>query len=347
MNRLWISVLLGLSAAVAARAGAPPAPTRTAADNAEPSGGFLSGLLPKAFQKNPKLDFNIITEMSAEGRRMARPTTQKPAFYISQSGGMRNVGLSPEESLKGPTEENLQRMMERALGENHYLSSSGPAQPPTIVIIYQFGSHSFQPPASVGAAPAADGEAADPAGSGDVPVPEIVIRKALLDKAQLLGGAKFLKEVSEAMAEVDRIAGMERSHVTVAGGEDFGSVASMMRDPFDVLRNKGPDYERLVDELFSSSYFVVATAYDYAALVRKERKLLWRTKMTVNSLGVNMVESLPPLIASAAPYLGIETRDPVVISKRVMRGGNVEIGEAKVVEADATLPKKSPDPKKK
>lgn len=347
MNRSWIAVslaLLALPAAVRA-ADAQPAEARTAA---EPGGGGLFNfLLPKSLQKNPKLDFNIITEMTADGRRAGRPTTQKPAFYIAQSGGMHNAGIGAEESLRGPTEENLQRMITRALAANHYHLSSGAAQPPTIAVIYHFGSHSFQPPASVADASAETAEEGAPPPPVEM-IPETALRKALLERAKLIGGAKFLKEVADAMHEVDRLASMEKSFVAPTGSEGMGSVASMVRDPFDVLRNKSAEHERLVDELFSSSFFVVASAYDYAALAKGQRRLLWRTKMTVNSLGVNMVESLPPLIATAGPYLGRETPEPVVISKRIMRDGNVEIGEAVVVEGDATLSRKGPaNPKKK
>lgn len=346
MNRLLLPALLfALAPAAGHAAPAPAAATRDKAP-AEKGGGFFAALLPKSLQKNPKLDFNILTEMTPEGRRLKPPTAQNPVYYISQSGGVRHAGLNPEHDLKGPTEENLQRMVERALAEGHYHPSTNAAQPPTLVIIYHFGSHSFQPPASVASESPRAAEEEAQTGTGDVPVPEIVIRKALLDKAQLLGGAKFLKEVVDALGELDRIAGMERSHVTVAGGESTGSVASMMRDPFDTLRARSTEHERMVDELFSSSFFVIASAYDYAALVKKERRLLWRTKMTVNSLGVNMVESIPPLIASAAPYLGRETREPVLVTKRITRDGNVNVGTPVVVEADAKLPEQPPAKKK-
>lgn len=339
MNRLWLSALLALTAAPTGWAAAPGRPAASESSDSG-GGGFFNFLLPKSLQKNPKLSFNIVTEMTPEGRKLAPPTAEKPVYFFGQSGGVHHLGINPENNLKAPTTENLQRMMENALAEAHYLPTNGTtAQMPTIVVFYQFGSHSFQPPASVAPDTPPGETPPDPSTTGDVPVPEITLRKALLDRAQLLGGKKFLKDVSEAMEQTDRKAGMEAAHVAPEGGGDFmGSVASMIRDPFDELRNKSPEYERLVDELFSSSFFAVASAYDYAALAKNQRKLLWRTKMTVNSLGVNMVESLPPLVAAAAPYLGHETLEPVVITKRVNRNGNVEVGEAKVVEADVKLP---------
>jgi len=157
----------------------------------------------------------------------------------------------------------------------------------------------------------------------------------LLERAGLLGGAKFVREVADAMEQVDQKAGLQRAFVAPEGGDFMGSVGDMLPDPFDRLRTRSVEMERLVDELFSSSYFVVASAYDYAAMAKGQRLLLWRTKMTVNSLGVNMAESVPPLIASAAPYFGKEMKDPVVVTKKLQRGGRVDVGTPVVVPEPA------------
>jgi hypothetical protein len=66
-------------------------------------------------------------------------------------------------------------------------------------------------------------------------------------------------------------------------------------------------------------YFAVISAYDYAALARGERKLVWRANLTVNAQGVNLAESLPPLVLSAGPVLGRDTAEPLIVSRRVFR----------------------------
>jgi hypothetical protein len=45
-----------------------------------------------------------------------------------------------------------------------------------------------------------------------------------------------------------------------------------------------------------------------------------------------MKETLPPLIDSAAPYLGRETNGVETIFKRLSRGGNVTIGNPTVID---------------
>jgi len=70
-------------------------------------------------------------------------------------------------------------------------------------------------------------------------------------------------------------------------------------------------------------------------MTRHQRLLLWRTKMTVDASGVNMTETLPPLIASAAPFLGRDMSETMVVTKTIPREGHVEIGTPTVVDDNA------------
>ena len=115
---------------------------------------------------------------------------------------------------------------------------------------------------------------------------------------------------------------------------DFRKITS----PFHRYLQSDPRIEMLVEAAFGSCYFVVASAYDGVALANGERRLLWRTKMTVNAVGVSMREALPTLIATSAPYLGRDMKDAEVLSKRVYREGRVEIGTPTVVPEPAANP---------
>lgn len=53
--------------------------------------------------------------------------------------------------------------------------------------------------------------------------------------------------------------------------------------------------------------------------------------MTIDAQGVNMTETLTPLIASAGPYFGRPMAEMTVVSKRISRGGYVKIGTPTVV----------------
>jgi hypothetical protein len=309
-------------------AASSPGPVPEAAAKPKKTSGFVFSLLPISLQKNPKLDFNVITELTPEGRKLPVPSREKPVFFVAQASPKPyNTGVGAEHGIKSPPPQKLEQLMEKALAESGYLpSDETPARPPSIAIIYQWGSSSFQPPENIETTDA-DGNATTMEAT-----PELVIRETLMDRAQLLGGKKFAQEVAHAIMQVDQKAAMSGNPAAGGGGlGGTGTVGDMMQDPFEELRMRTPEMGRLVDELFSSSFFVVASAYDYEALAKGQRRLLWRTKMTVNSIGVNMIETVPPLIASAAPYFGRDMPDPVVITKRVSREGKVEVGAPVVV----------------
>lgn len=115
----------------------PAAAAKTAKEPKE--SGFVFSLLPKSLQRNPRLSFNIFTEMTAEGRKVRQPTPQAPAYYIAQAAGVYHGGVGAEHDLKSPPVEKLEMMMKRALAESGYLPSENATQPPTLAIIYHWG----------------------------------------------------------------------------------------------------------------------------------------------------------------------------------------------------------------
>ncbi len=51
-------------------------------------------------------------------------------------------------------------------------------------------------------------------------------------------------------------------------------------------------------------YFVIVSAYDYAALDKSQRVLLWQTRISSRATGPSMQEILPSLIAAGSDYFG-------------------------------------------
>ncbi|EDY82304.1 hypothetical protein VDG1235_1924 [Verrucomicrobiia bacterium DG1235] len=85
-------------------------------------------------------------------------------------------------------------------------------------------------------------------------------------------------------------------------------------------------------QLDRDRYFVVLMAWDNRALLEsKERKLLWSTRMSVQSVGTNFRESLPLLSIAAGEFFGRESDG---LSTRVVKRGDykVRMGELEVVE---------------
>jgi hypothetical protein len=97
----------------------------------------------------------------------------------------------------------------------------------------------------------------------------------------------------------------------------------------------GDTFRELFEDLEDSRYYVLVKAYEFRAAVEKrESKLLWITRISVATRGLDFDESLRPMLARATPYFGRPT-------KRLIRDfkGAVELGESSVIEADAAMPK--------
>ena len=91
-------------------------------------------------------------------------------------------------------------------------------------------------------------------------------------------------------------------------------------------------HERDILELSRDDrYFVIVSAYDYAAVAHHQVKLLWRAKMSTRSAGVAMDEALPALIRSGAPYFGRNLDEPQYLDTPEVPAGHVAIGEPKVL----------------
>lgn len=75
-----------------------------------------------------------------------------------------------------------------------------------------------------------------------------------------------------------------------------------------------------------SRYFVVVSAYDYAAASRQDPKLLWRAKMSAYDGGISMAEALPSLLQGGAPFLGRNLGDFEYVTTSLVSGGRGEPG---------------------
>jgi hypothetical protein len=310
--------LFVLSAALAA----DQAPVAAKAPAAAPSKSqWVFSLLPKSMQKNPDLDLTVITEVTEEGKKLPPTSPEHPAYYVAQPAGFVQVGdtYGNEKSLR-PDE--VEHLLKKALAANGYLPAAPAAQPPSLVVIYFWGSHNVF-------------DSTDESRSADS-----VVRN-ILDRAALVGGDKFARELATLFRQADDLASANQTLSGAALGIDpvLGPAQMAFFDPVNLFKLRSTKNEFLVDQASDDCYYVVASAYDYAAIANKQRKLLWRTRMAVNSRGVSQGQSLPMLIASAAPYFGRDMAEPEILTRRANEE-HIVIGTPTVVELPAGAPAK-------
>lgn len=82
-------------------------------------------------------DVIVVTDMTQEGRAIARPTPESPAYYLGTSLGCR-LGSIPGDRLPDPAE--LGRFATRMLARQGYLPAQPGARDPSLYIVLQWGS---------------------------------------------------------------------------------------------------------------------------------------------------------------------------------------------------------------
>ena len=320
--------LAACALAVAQTPTPPPVTDATAPKNSQKSQWVFS-ILPKSFQKNPLVDLTVITEMTELGKKQLPASPSAPVYYLAQSSGFHQLGHPPggEHTLK--TEE-VEQVLARSLATSGFLPATR-EHPPALVIFYTWGSHNLL----------MEGDEENPSLSAEM------VARNLLDRAALVGGVKFSEKMLKLFQEADDMATLNR----VPPPDPSGSVPPIepilgpaqmdFLNPVNRFKESDPKNDAMFEQFTNDVYYVVASAYDYASVSTKAKRLYWRTRMTVAAQGVSQDQTLPTLIVAAGPYFGKDMSEPELITKKATPEGTVEIGTATVVEMPATESKTS------
>ncbi len=309
--------------------GMAPDPPASATKPEEPR--FEFSLLPKSLQKNPRLDATVIGEVTDEGKNRPPVSVANPVFYTLISAGYQERGdATGEKTLNAET---IEKILTRALAANGYFAAKLPEKS-SLLIIYTWGAHRLL--ASSDWTELGNARRAFEVSGAESAV---AITRNLLERVELVGGEKFARVFAQKLREASDL--IESQDPRLGAQPVLGPERLAFANAMNLFKLGNPKTALLVDHATEEMYFVVASAYDYSAAAKHERKLLWRTRMTVSSAGVSQDQNLPALIASAAPFFGKDMAEPEVLTPRV-KEGRVEIGPATVVEGDVALPSDSP-----
>jgi hypothetical protein len=86
-------------------------------------------------------------------------------------------------------------------------------------------------------------------------------------------------------------------------------------DAIERMSDRDPAKRRLLTEANEDRYFILLLAYDGADVLegRKPPRLLWSAQMSVASLGTNLVDAVPALVAAGQPWFGRGMERPAII----------------------------------
>lgn len=173
-----VSVLfqLGSLGSVALAASAPSKPSPPPGATSDPFA--LTDLLPTPWQKNPRLYFMVVTEMSDEGRKLPEATPERPVYFQLRNSGYKEIGDAGAGEKTLPAEQ-VEPILLRALAVNGYLPAAE-GQTPSLLIAYRWGLHSNLDP--------------------EHPDRNAVVRNRI-DRAIMIGGDHFGRDVLQAYRE--------------------------------------------------------------------------------------------------------------------------------------------------
>jgi hypothetical protein len=309
---LWLSLT-----AVYGRAETPAPATTPPRTAGKAESRWIFDLLPRPFQRDPRLDMTVVSETTPEGKKRPTASPQKPQYFALHSGGQ--IVKGDESAGKSLPAAEVEKLLVGAMAENGYLPSSE-AHPPSLLIVYYWGMHGILRPETAEISP------------------DLLLRN-IFDRAALVGGEKFRNQL---VALSRRVAASNDATARPLGrGSDPDSVdlgaaagattANALADPAKQFTLDSRN-DFLLNQATDDCFYVVASAFDYASIATPTKQLLWRTRMTVSARGISQTDGLPTLIAVAAPYFGKDMPEAAILSKRSLREGTVEVGVPKVVE---------------
>jgi hypothetical protein len=263
--------------------------------SSQPSVSPDSSVQSAAPRSSRALDTTAITESTEIGRQIAAPTADRPGYVVIHTNGQHDFGrVSAVE--KAPSPETLDQQMEKSLAQQHYLRADAKHQP-AYLIVFSWGC-----------------DRALVYNSQDAGFAN------LLDRAALVGGNRFANELRTAL---DR----EVSALDATSNDAFGAQMPGMRpvsaadlflsiSPLAHFRTRNQKTEDLMNQIANDCYYLIISAFDYAAVGEGKSRLLWRTKLTTTAPGTSLTKAIPALIASGSEYLGRSMDDAELFTCR-------------------------------
>jgi len=226
--------------------------------------------LPALALARGQVMFDVVTEQSVAGAAFAAPSADAPLAYVIRDGGAIEAG-DPIGGEKPPTAEAVARALSQALANQHYQAATD-GHPPAVLLTYHWGV--IRPVA----VPSVRGMRGDFGGFN-----RVVDDRQLTYDTTLRARIALVAPSAVARDTQDRFVGI--NHLPVPG-----YVTPAMRDA--------------LQDALDPHYFIIVSAYDYAALTRGETTLLWRTRLSTLDNAGEQSRVIVTLAAASGPYLG-------------------------------------------
>ncbi|MDQ5979227.1 MAG: hypothetical protein QG602_2201 [Verrucomicrobiota bacterium] len=273
---------------------------------------LLGLLLPAAALLAGKNDAIVISSTAAPDCQRPLDPNGKPVpeTYLFMEG-VHLEGGTRDKSEERMTYDEITRTLAVSLAKQSYFPTRDVAAASLLIRVYWGTTLIYEDPQrdqNIAALNTAMANAQAQAESGGL-VDATELKQAINDNALAANG------VEGAIERNARLLGYKRSLLK----EEKNLVASIAE-------------QNMRMELAEERYFVVLMAYDFQ-FMRKEKKpkLVWITRLSIRSPGNNFTEALPALAIAGSDVFGQNLSDMKRIKVRDLPGGEVILGDLKVI----------------
>jgi len=264
------------------------------------------GLLAVSSEGEPRRNLAAVVanaDLTEDGKKFLRPTPDKPSYYVPVILGWQEAGriVAGEEP---PKREEVLRQLGQALAKEGYilqaLRPDANKTLPSLIITVEWGYLNPQ-----------------------------VMEHGALDLSTGEGGTMAPAEIRNNATQATASDFNHNEMVALVTGVAFSAKLAATGS----LGVSQQDWDKIRDAVAEGRYFIIVSAYDFAASLKGEQKLLWRARMSTERQGLWMRDVVPALVMSGSALFGRQTDVPAWREFRV-RDGHVELGELKIIETD-------------
>jgi len=278
----------------------------------------LSAALPSAFgaeesDANDKVRVVVVVDMTNEGRKIARPTAAKPTYYLPISVGYKNFGSAHHFQRPPPNSWDIAHEIAKALYDQGYVLMTKQGRPSQV--LYFWWGYMAPQNVDVGSNEADMGKPsaipqADQWGPGQ-------------GRSQMSPGQGYSVAGSDGTVGAFSLGTQnldERQMLSLVAGDTID----------DHQKYPDPRLDDVVQMATAPRYYVLISAFDFAAWRRHQSVLLWRAHISTELWGRYFDQVAGALIDAAAPYFGKETTVPQFVSAQALPIGHVVVGTPEV-----------------
>src|SRR5882724_6931455 len=279
---------------------------------------FLGRGLESALGKSEIRVFTV-TDTTPAGAQLRPATPDNPVYYVAIDLGFSVFG-GPTAGEHPPQKKEVSQNVVPVLAKQGYLLATK-EHPPTLVLLWRWGTMNVE---------------------------------NVADFKMPLEGAGPMRSIGIQAGSTDATMGTEGQErqnnqelmLRFLGADKLGLVGKSpgdlkLPDADAALQAQGTLGESLLFASTEHLDVVAIAAYDYAAFKQKEKRLLWTTRISCPSPGLDMAVTFPNMIAIAGPNIGRETPLPVLVTSKIR--AEVKIGElTRVNDASASTSEAPP-----